>query len=146
LERMDPKRNGDDPGNWHSAASIEGYATPGRLNSQTIPESDQGSELGLEPRVFSPDNDGYNDLLVISPGIEAAGSVTRLWITQPDGTPVRMLANNSISGTSSQYIWDGRKDNGQMAAEGFYVVHFRGYNPLSGLRWNRKSAVGVVYR
>ncbi len=146
LERIDPKRPGDDPGNWHSAASIEGYATPGRLNSQTIPESDQGDELGLEPRVFSPDNDGYNDLLVISTGIEAAGSVIRLWITQPDGTPVRMLANNSITGASSQYIWDGRKDNGQMAAEGFYVVHFRGYNPLSGSRWNRKSAVGLVYR
>jgi hypothetical protein len=145
LERIDPDRSGADPGNWHSAASIEGYATPGRLNSQALPESDQGSELRLEPRVFSPDNDGNNDLLVISPGMETTGSVIRLWITEPDGTPVRILANNSISGTSSQYTWDGRRDNGQMAAGGFYVVHLRVYNPQSGSRWNRKGAVGLVY-
>ncbi len=146
LERINPERSGSDPGNWHSAASIENYATPGRLNSQSLPLSDPGGILVLEPRVFSPDNDGYNDLLVIFPGIEESGSVIRLWITQPDGTPVRMLANNHIAGSSSQYTWDGRHDNGQMAGGGFYVVHLRGYNPTSGSRWNRKGAVGVIYR
>lgn len=146
LERINPARTGSDPGNWHSAASIENYATPGRLNSHFLPLSDQGRDLVLEPRVFSPDNDGYNDLLVILPGIEESGSVIRLWITQADGSPVRMLANMHIAGSSSQYSWDGRHDNGQMAEEGFYVVHLRGFNPTSGSRWNRKCAVGVVYR
>ncbi len=146
LERIDPERSGSDPGNWHSAASIEGYATPGRPNSQFLPQSVRGSELLIEPRVFSPDNDGYNDLLVINPGIQEAGSVIRLWITQPDGTLVRMLANNHVAGASSHYTWDGREDNGQMAAMGFYVVHLRAYNPKSGSRRNQKCAVGVVYR
>ncbi|MCP4312230.1 MAG: lamin tail domain-containing protein [Bacteroidetes bacterium] len=146
LERIDPGRPGSDPGNWHSAASVEGYATPGRLNSQSIHESDQKGRLVVEPGVFSPDNDGYNDLLVISPGVGEAGSVIRLWITRPDGTPVRSLANNHVAGLSSQYTWDGREDSGAMAAGGFYVVHLRVYHPSSGSRWNRKAAVGLIYR
>ena len=146
LERIDSGRPGDDPDNWHSAASIEGFATPGRLNSQALPESGPTTELILEPSVFSPDNDGRDDLLVILPGIEEAGSVIRLWITQPDGALVRILANNHVGGPSSHYSWDGRSDDGQMAASGFYVVHLRGYNPISGKRWNCKRALGLYYR
>jgi len=146
LERIDPGRSGIDPGNWHSAASIADYATPGSLNSQSLPDLHSELELIVEPRVFSPDNDGYHDLLVISPGIEEAGSVLRIWITRPDGALVRILANNHIAGASSQYTWDGRDDGGAMGAEGFYVVHLRAYNPISGASRNTKRAVGLIYR
>jgi hypothetical protein len=146
LERIDPGRSGTDPGNWHSAASIVGYATPGRQNSQSLPSSHSGEKLMVEPRVFSPNNDGYHDLLVISTEMEEAGSVIRIWITRPDGASVRILVNNHLAGASSQYTWDGRDEEGGMATEGFYVVHLRAYNPKSGSSWNRKSAVGLIYR
>lgn len=147
LERIDPARVGSDAHNWHSAASIEGYASPGRPNSQTLPVSDRESGLVAEPGVFSPDNDGYEDLLRISPGVEESGTVIRLWITTPDGRPVRSLANNHVAGLSSQYTWDGRDEGGGMAAEGFYIVHLRTYHPLiSGSSYNQKLAVGLIYR
>lgn len=146
LERIDPARAGSDAFNWHSAASIEGYASPGRLNSQALPVSDRESGLVTEPGVFSPDNDGYEDLLLISPGVEESGIVIRLWITAPNGRPVRSLANMHVAGLSSQYVWDGRDENGGMAAEGFYVVHLRTYDPVSGSSYNQKIAVGLIYR
>ncbi len=144
LERISSGELGDDPTNWHSAASIAGYATPGRLNSQSLSESDAGKGLSLNPGVFSPDNDGFNDLLVISPGNMDPGCVIRLWVSRPDGSMVRMLANNHVASASSQYSWDGRMDDGRMAEGGFYVVHFIGYNPVSGARWRQKRAVGLV--
>lgn len=145
LERIASGKTGDDPSNWHSAASIEGYATPGRVNSQTINDLDAETGLSVYPGVFSPDNDGYHDLLVIVPGKMDPGCVIRLWISRTDGSLVRMLANNHVSSTSSQYTWDGRKDGGQMVEGGFYVVHFAGYNPVSGARWRQKKAVGLHY-
>lgn len=145
LERISSGKSGDDPSNWHSAASIKGYATPGRLNSQALPESESGNSLIIEPGVFSPNNDGYNDLLLILPEKMEPGCVIRLWISRPDGSLVRMLANNHVAASSSQYSWDGRMDDGHMAEGGFYVVQFLGYNPVSGARWRQKSAVGLHY-
>ena len=147
LERIDPVRVGSDALNWHSAASIEGYASPGRLNSQALPASGREVGLAVEPLVFSPDNDGYEDLLLISPGVKESGTVIRLWITTPEGRLVRSLANNHVAGPSSQYPWDGRDEGGGMAAEGFYIVHLRAYHPLiSGSSYNQKLAVGLIYR
>ena len=34
LERIDPGKPGQDPDNWHSAASTAGYGTPTYKNSQ----------------------------------------------------------------------------------------------------------------
>jgi len=146
LERIDQERAGSDPHNWHSAASAEAYATPGRLNSQAVRRMGQESGLVVEPGVFSPDNDGYRDLLEINPGVEEAGSVIRLWITTVEGRAVRSLANNHVAGVSSQYTWDGRDDSGGMAPGGFYVVHLRVYNPSTGSNRNRKAAIGLIYR
>ena len=145
LERISPERPGNDPGNWHSAASIEGYATPGRRNSQYSSGIEIDDQLVLDPEVFSPDNDGHLDLLKIMTATGDPGCVIRLWITDLAGKTVRELANNHIAGPETCYIWDGTKDNGQMAEEGLYVVHLRGYKPSSGTRWNRKAATAVIY-
>jgi hypothetical protein len=144
LERVAWDRPGTDPGNWHSAASLEGYSTPGRPNSQSAPENGGSGLLELEPKVFSPDNDGYNDMLVISLNPGGQGHVIRLWITDLSGNRVRTLANHHITGPVASYTWDGKCDNGVMAREGIYVVHASGYQPVSGYRWNRKAATAIL--
>jgi len=146
LERISAVRPGTDPGNWHSAASIAGYCTPGRKNSQSQGEVGTGSELVLEPSVFSPDHDGNEDFLQISVDVKGQGWVIRLWVTDLTGSMIRQLANNHVAGFISTYTWDGEGDDGQMAEEGIYIVHLRGYHPLSGERVNRKRATGVIYR
>ncbi|MCK5135607.1 MAG: lamin tail domain-containing protein [Bacteroidales bacterium] len=146
LERISPDRPGTDPGNWHSAASIEGYATPGRKNSQSVNGPGSAELLKVDPAVFSPDNDGYQDLLVISVSSKVQGCVMRMWITDLAGNRVRSLANNHLTGPSVRYVWDGERDDGQMASEGIYVVLVWMYNPVSGERWSRKAAAGIIYR
>ncbi|MCK4747891.1 MAG: hypothetical protein KAT15_12665, partial [Bacteroidales bacterium] len=96
--------------------------------------------------VFSPDNDGFEDLLVITTSTGGHGNIVRIWITDLTGNIIRILANNHLTGPSTKYVWDGEEDDGSMAAEGFYVVHLLGYDPVTGHRWSRKAATGVIYR
>ncbi len=146
LERISADRPGTDPGNWHSAASIEGYATPGRKNSQSVNDPGEMELVSVEPAVFSPDNDGYQDLLAITVSPEVQGCVLRIWITDLAGNRVRSLANNHIGGPSVTYVWDGEGDDRQMVSGGIYVIHVWGYHPASGNRWSRKVAAGIIYR
>jgi hypothetical protein len=146
LERITPERSGADPGNWHSAASLEGYSTPGKPNSQSMGHAKSDNLLNLEPAVFSPDNDGYEDLLVITVTTGTQGSVLRLWITDLSGNRIRILANNHMAGPEARYVWDGEREDGSMASEGFYVVHLQGYDQVSGEKWNKRTAAGVIYR
>ena len=146
LERIRIDRSGTDPDNWHSAASIEGYATPGQKNSQAAPEGQADELLHVDPVVFSPNNDGFQDLLQIRLSPRQQGVVIRIRITDLNGNPVRTLANNHISGAESIYFWDGECDNGEMAEMGIYVIHVTGYNTGSGGSWRRRRSVGVIYR
>ncbi len=146
LERIAWDRSGLDPANWHSAASIRGYATPGKPNSQRDTDLRSLEMLQVEPKVFSPDNDGFEDLLGISLGSMEQGSVIRLWITDLVGNQIKELANNHITGPVARYTWNGEDDSGSLVNEGFYVIHLRGMHPPSGRVWNKKCAAGVVYR
>jgi len=146
LERISTQRSGNDPDNWHSAASIEGYATPGKKNSQSLGVIDPDKLLDVEPEVFSPDNDGYNDLLSLTIATGGNDWVVGLWITDLQGNSIRVLANNHLAGPTVTYLWDGEGENGTMQPMGFYVVHARGYRPATGERWIRRQAVGLVYR
>jgi hypothetical protein len=146
LERISIDRPGIEPENWHSAASIAGYATPGAANSQAASLLAQDKLLEVEPEVFSPDNDGYQDQLSIRISPKSQGWIIRLWISSLSGSLVRSLANNHMAGPSVGYSWDGETDQGRMAMEGIYVVHLLAYYPNSGERWSRKAAIGVIYR
>ncbi len=146
LERISIERPGIEVANWHSAASIVGYATPGEENSQVVNHPLQDKMLSVEPEVFSPDNDGYHDLLNIKVTTLSLGWVIRLWISDLAGHLTRSLANNHIGGPSVTYGWDGETDQGSMAMEGIYVVHLVVYHPVSGERLIRKAAIGVIYR
>lgn len=145
LERISWSRAGDDHSNWHSAASIEGYATPGRSNSQATSGITTEDILKLAPSVFSPDNDGFDDLLEIILATGMQGCVASIWITGLSGEPVRIVANNHLIGSVTSYLWNGETDSGRMAGEGLYIVHVRGYDPLTGRSWNAKSAAALVY-
>ena len=146
LERVAWDRSGIDPDNWHSAASLEGYATPGKRNSQSPGESDSKGLLTVEPEVFSPDMDGYDDLLEIVIRTGGQAWVVGLVISDLHGTIIRVLANNQIAGPLASYTWDGEGENGSMQPMGFYVVHVRAYHPATGEQWIRRKAVGLVYR
>jgi len=128
LERVDPDRPTDDPTNWHSAAQDIGKATPGFRNSQYSPAPAPRGEMTIDPAIFSPDNDGHQDLLTISYRIDQPGFVATLKVYDTAGREVRTLWNNELLGTTGAVSWDGIMDGGSKARMGPYVVVMEAYD------------------
>lgn len=122
LERIDYDRLTNDPTNWHSAASNVGFATPGYENSQLQPANGTGDAFSLEPDVFSPDNDGFQDVLNITYSLEQPGSAANITIYDSDGRLVRRLVRNQLLSTKGTLSWDGIRDDGRKARIGVHIL------------------------
>jgi len=123
LERIDYNMPSDSS-NWHSAAQAVGYATPGYKNSQykNMSDVEATSEITLEPQVFSPDEDGYNDITNIYYEFEEGGNIANIVIYDVNGRLIRTLTTNELLAASGFWTWDGLDENGQKARIGIYAV------------------------
>jgi hypothetical protein len=141
LERINPWSSTNDPSNWHSASTGSGYATPGLKNSQYhIFEAEEGS-LSIEPKVFSPDNDGYNDLLFISYQTAGPGYAGHIRIFDDKGRLVRHLVNNEILGSNGIYVWDGFNEQGGISKMGVYFILLEMHSLKGKIERHRKAFV-----
>jgi hypothetical protein len=124
LERLFADYATNNPDNWHSAAENAGFATPGYLNSQSIlPDDSPVSSVWSEPEVFTPDNDGSDDLLAIFYHLDEPGSLANIMIFDSRGKLVRRLANNNLLGTEGCITWDGTNTEGALEKTGIYVIY-----------------------
>ncbi|MBP6977009.1 MAG: lamin tail domain-containing protein [Bacteroidales bacterium] len=126
LERIHFNRSSDDPTNWHSASRSSGFATPGYQNSQfmdNITASDQW--LTVEPELFTPDNDGVDDLLAVFCSAVEPGFVANVQVFDAEGMRIRNLADNALMGMNNAFTWDGKDDSGVRMRSGIYVIYAR---------------------
>jgi hypothetical protein len=121
LERVSPGKPTADRNNWTSAALQIGGATPGYQNSSFLIPQIKGG-LTLSPEVFSPDQDGIDDLLSIAYSLEKPGYVGNTSIYTIEGIPVRKLLKNETLAQEGFFVWDGLDDDGRKARVGIYVV------------------------
>ncbi|MGN7719837.1 lamin tail domain-containing protein [Chitinophaga sp. 22620] len=128
LERLMMEQPAQEPGNWHSAASAAGYATPGYRNSQHAPEMPGAEWFSVTPAVFSPDNDGMEDLAYISWNLPGAGFTVNITVYDADGRTVRQLARNLLAGNTGSISWDGRREGGMAALPGVYIIFIRAFD------------------
>ena len=134
LERMDPRLPTQDPNNWHSAASTAGFATPGFVNSQ-LSEQLPGS-LTISPAVFSPDNDGTDDVAVIHYELPQSGYIANITIFDAQGRPIRYLQRNILLAVKGQILWDGLGESNKILTTGIYIVFIEMFNPEGVIkRW-----------
>jgi hypothetical protein len=131
LERLDVARDVNDMGNWHSAAETVGFGTPGLQNSQYYPTLGAMGEVNTDPEIFSPDNDGYNDILNINFSFTEPGLVGTIRIYDANGRDVKELVTNELLGLTGTFTWDGTTDKGEKARIGAYVILFEAFN-ISG--------------
>lgn len=124
LERMNFTRPTNDPGNWTSAAETVGFATPGYLNSQYSAEGTARTKFEFDNEIFSPDNDGYQDILNLNYSLEAPGYAATIEIYDRNGRLLKTLENNILLATSGTISWDGVTDEGIKARIGphIYVI------------------------
>lgn len=122
LERTHPDLSSGDRNNWHSAAQTAGYATPGYLNSHSMMSSGEGATVSTYPEIFSPDNDGVDDLLTIVVRETDPGYSLNIRIYDDRGRMVRQLANQVYTGHEGIFFWDGFDSARQKATIGIYIL------------------------
>lgn len=122
LERLDVNAPTQQNSNWHSASTTVGYATPGIANSQQLNAVDLSGKLTLTPEVFSPDNDGIDDVALISYSLTGPGSVADILIYNASGRLVKTICNSYLLSQKGFFTWDGTDDVHNIAPTGIYVV------------------------
>ena len=125
LERINTAKPTWFPGNWHSAAETAGYGTPGYRNSQYVCDSVTTSAISITDEVFSPDNDGFKDILSVSYKFEKPDCRAQVIIFDSNGRLIRKLLNNLLLGSEGSFNWDGTDDTGRMCTVGLYVIFVR---------------------
>ena len=141
LERINFQKATDDPSNWHSSSSDAGYATPGYKNSQFTDNENNDERFHVEPEVFSPDNDGRDDLLSIQYNLQQHGYVASIKIFDKRGRIIRHLINNKTMSTEGSVIWNGLDNNNQKARVGIYIVYIELFDMKGNVESIKKRCV-----
>jgi hypothetical protein len=140
LERIDPSGPSQDQTNWHSAASTAGYGTPTYKNSQYRLLNTINASIEINPKVFSPDNDGRDDIATIQYEVTEPGYIANITILDAAGRPVRNLVRNGTLGIKGYWNWDGLDDKGLKLPVGTYIVFTEIFN-LQGKKDKFKNIV-----
>jgi hypothetical protein len=122
LERINFYVPSNEETSWQSASYRVGYATPGALNSQFTSIENVSGQFNLNTEIFSPDNDGFEDVLGISYSDFPAGSVGSITIYNERGIRVRRLMRNEYLGTQGTIFWDGLSDESTSLSIGIYHI------------------------
>jgi len=142
LERLSWQEPTNNISNWHSAASVAGYATPGYLNSQQQNEIENTNKsVTIEPEVFTPNGDGTNDWLNIRYKNDEAGATASIRIFNSQGQEVRYLLNNQILADNGFIRWDGLSDTRSALQPGIYVIFFQCVYPSGKVLEEKLSCI-----
>jgi hypothetical protein len=143
LERIDFDRATQDATNWHSASEESGYGTPTQKNSQfnAAGTADDGA-VTITTEVFSPDNDGYQDVVTINYLFSTPGLVASVTIYDSRGRLVRNLIRSELLGTEQgSFSWDGTMDDRTKARVGTYVIFFEAFDANGNVKQYKRVCV-----
>ncbi|MHB9054923.1 MAG: lamin tail domain-containing protein [Paludibacteraceae bacterium] len=149
LERINPSLPSQSPESWHSAASEVHYGTPGYKNSQfrdIISYSSESNRVWLEPEVFTPDNDGIDDVAFIRYKTESVGFTANVIVFNSIGVKIKQIAANTLLATDGILTWDGKTDREQNVNPGIYVLYFEMINAEKGVKKIEKLPLVVSAR
>jgi hypothetical protein len=143
LERLQADGRTQDKYNWHSAAAAVKYATPGYRNSQQIPVMTLPGSLTVQPAIFSPDNDGLEDLAVVRYNFPVPGYIINVTIFDACGRPVRYLEKNTLLPASGYMTWDGRDGANRGLVTGIYIIFAEAFTTEGAVRqWKLPIVLG----
>lgn len=109
---------------WHTASESVDWGTPGYLNSQYLMPKSIG-EVSLHAQIFSPDNDGFQDVLAINLELHGIDNLVDIDIYDNQGRHIRELKDNFFVGQNEVVFWDGINKEGAKAAIGTYIILVR---------------------
>ena len=141
LERIDFNRPTQDRTNWHSAAQNVGFATPAYKNSQFNDAGEATDSIEITPEIFSPDEDGTNDIVNINYHFGIGGYVANITIYDSKGRLVKHLVRNELLGLKGTYSWDGINDEREKSRIGIYVIFIEVYDLAGNVKQFKKTCV-----
>lgn len=121
LERITFDGGMNNADNWHTAAENVEWGTPGYENSQLM-YPDVSGTITITPEIFSPDNDGHNDILTINMQFENVDNVVNIEIYDSRGRRIKEIKDNYFVGNSAFITWDGSTDENTKATIGTYII------------------------
>lgn len=122
LERSSFSRATNEPGNFCSAAGAAGYATPGYRNSQYREDVISSKAISLASKTFSPDNDGFEDQLLIHYVNDQPGVLANVSAYTSTGILAKQICRNATLGAEGDLSWNGVDENGRIAPVGVYII------------------------
>jgi hypothetical protein len=123
LERLNANWPTQSSSNWHSASQVAGFATPGYENSETDEDTKVSNEIIVKPEIFSPNNDGLDDVVNIILNPEITNCNCTISIFNSSGLCVRHLISSTYLSSSATLTWDGLDDDHMLQQQGIYIVH-----------------------
>ncbi len=121
LERITFEGGMNNASNWHTASELTEFGTPGYENSQFISPNVVG-EVSIDPQLFSPNNDGFNDVMTINFDLVENDNFVDITIHDNQGRLIRELHDNLFVGQKGILTWDGINSEGRKAPIGTYIV------------------------
>lgn len=128
LEKINPEMNSMQPSSWHSASPSAGFATPGLKNSQYNDFIAVEQIVYLDPEIFSPDNDGIDDVVTFSIQSGKEGYISNYRIYNSSGQIIFKNNENNLLASATHFTWDGIDENGARASMGIYVAFIEVFN------------------
>ncbi len=141
LERISFEGASDNPSNWQSAASTSGFATPGNMNSQYFAGMNGSEVIIVEPKVFSPGNNGFQDYTMIKCQFSEPGNIASIQILDVLGRSVKTIISHQSIGSEETFKWEGFNDQGQIVRMGPFIVFVEIYNSTGFKKVFRKKVV-----
>ncbi len=136
LERIAPALEGHFASSWAPCAT---GGTPGTANSMAG-GSPGGPLLSFSPDPFSPDGDGFDDVLQIELCLPTEPAEILLEVYNVQGRLVRTLDTTGGYGQNPVFSWDGLDNDGGRLSVGRYIVRLR----AEGTDGEVRESSGVV--
>ncbi len=141
LERINPQLDSRKKWNWGPSTANK-KATPAARNSIYAPvKLPDRIILSCSPNPFSPDADGRDDYVIISLKNPLSSGKLHLKIFDINGHCVRTLNEATFTGASFATVWDGRRDDGALAAMGIYIVLAQVLDDRNGVLQEKTTTV-----
>jgi hypothetical protein len=145
LERIDPTAQTQNKNNWHSAAATAGYGTPGYQNSQYRTTEKSIAAITVSTAIFSPDGDGFDDVVTIHYQLAETGFVANMSIFDAGGRLVRQLVKNDLLSPKGFWKWDGLGERQNKLPIGTYIIFTEIFN-LEGKKKSFKHTTVLARR
>jgi hypothetical protein len=142
LEKIRPSASSKEPGNWYSASETYLWGTPGAPNSIASIQPISDKKIVFSSTKITPDNDGYEDLLIIDLNLNGNSNVISATVFDESGGFVRKIAENLLSGQHTTIIWNGSTNDGSIVNSGIYIILISVFDDTGrGEKWKKVCAV-----